>query len=99
MKAPVTVIIGFDINFRKHAKKSFPQIPATRQAFKDNPSGSQITAFRNDSLLGTCFIIASQALGIDCCPMSGFDNPLVDQKFFLPPHLDQMSFEILATEI
>ncbi len=99
MKAPVTVIIGFDVNLRTHADKTFPQIPATQQAFKDYSSGSQIAAFRNGSLQGAYFIITSQALGIDCWPMSGFDNPLVDQEFLLPPHLDQMSFVTLATEI
>ena len=44
-------------------------------------------------------ITASRALRIDCWPMSGFDNPLVDQEFLLPPHLDQMSFVTLATEM
>ena len=82
MKAPVTVIIGYDIEFWKHAEKTFPQNPATQLAFKDNPSGSQIAAFRNGSLQGAYFIIASRALGLDCGPMSGFDNALVDEEFF-----------------
>ena len=82
MKAPVTVIIGYDIEFWKHAEKTFPQSPATQLAFKDNPSGSQIAAFRNGSLQGAYFIIASRALGLDCGPMSGFDNALVDEEFF-----------------
>ena len=82
MKAPVTVIIGYDIEFWKHAEKTFPQSPATQLAFKDNPSGSQIAAFRNGSLQGAYFIIASRALGLDCGPMSGFDNTLVDEEFF-----------------
>ena len=82
MKAPVTVIIGYDIEFWKHAEKTFPQSPATQLAFKDNPSGSQIAAFRNGSLQGAYFIIASRALGLDCGPMSGFDNASVDEEFF-----------------
>ena len=82
MKAPVTVIIGYDIEFWKHAEKTFPQSPATQLAFKDNPAGSQIAAFRNGSLQGAYFIIASRALGLDCGPMSGFDNALVDEEFF-----------------
>jgi 3-hydroxypropanoate dehydrogenase len=82
MKAPITAIIGYDIEFWKHAEKTFPQNPATQQAFKDNPAGSQIAAFRNGSLQGAYFIIASRALGLDCGPMSGFDNTLVDEEFF-----------------
>ena len=82
MKAPITAIIGYDIDFWKHAEKTFPQNPATQQAFKDNPSGSQMAAFRNGSLQGAYFIIASRALGLDCGPMSGFDNTLVDEEFF-----------------
>ena len=82
MKAPITAIIGYDIEFWKHAEKTFPQNPATQQAFKDNPAGSQIAAFRNGSLQGAYFIIASRALGLDCGPMSGFDNALVDEEFF-----------------
>ena len=82
MKAPITAIIGYDIDFWKYAEKTFPQNPATQQAFKDNPSGSQMAAFRNGSLQGAYFIIASRALGLDCGPMSGFDNTLVDEEFF-----------------
>ena len=82
MNAPITTIIGYDIDFWKHAEKTFPQNPATQQAFKNNPSGSQIAAFRNGSLQGAYFIIACRALGLDCGPMSGFDNALVDEEFF-----------------
>ena len=82
MNAPVTVIVGYDIEFWTHAEKTFPQSPATQQAFKDNLSGSQIAAFRNGSLQGAYFIIAARALGLDCGPMSGFDNALVDEEFF-----------------
>ena len=83
MNAPITTIIGYDIDFWKHAEKTFPQNPATQQAFKNNPSGSQIAAFRNGSLQGAYFIIACRALGLDCGPMSGFDNALVDEEFFV----------------
>ena len=82
MNAPVTVIVGYDIEFWTHAEKTFPQSRATQQTFKNNPSGSQIAAFRNGSLQGAYFIIAARALGLDCGPMSGFDNALVDEEFF-----------------
>ena len=39
-------------------------------------------AFRNGSLQGGYFILAARALGLDCGPMSGFDNAGVDKAFF-----------------
>ena len=41
-----------------------------------------MTAFRNGSLQGGYFIIAARAIGLDCGPMSGFDNEAVDREFF-----------------
>jgi 3-hydroxypropanoate dehydrogenase len=42
----------------------------------------QEAAFRNSSLQGGYFIMAARALGLDCGPMSGFDNAGVDREFF-----------------
>jgi 3-hydroxypropanoate dehydrogenase len=42
----------------------------------------QVTAFRNGTLQGAYFIIAARALGLDCGPMSGFNNDAVDRDFF-----------------
>ena len=39
-------------------------------------------ALRNSSLQGGYFIVAARALGLDCGPMSGFDNDGVDKEFF-----------------
>ena len=82
MTAPVTVIIAHDTAFWKHAETMFPQKPDAQLAFKNNPTGSEIVAFRNGSLQGAYFIIAARAVGLDCGPMSGFDNTLVDEEFF-----------------
>ena len=97
-EARITVIKCCDIDFWKHAEKTFPQNPATQQAFKDNPAGSQIAAFRNGSLLEAYFIIASRALELDCGPMSGFNNTLVDEEFLPAQHLDKISCVTLVTE-
>jgi 3-hydroxypropanoate dehydrogenase len=40
---------------------------------------------RNGSLQGAYFMIAARSLGLDCGPMSGFDNAKVDQEFFAAP--------------
>ena len=83
MSAPVTAIIAHDTAFWKHAETMFPQNPGVQLTFKDNPTGSGIAAFRNGSLQGAYFLIAARAVGLDCGPMSGFDNVLVDDEFFL----------------
>ena len=82
MSAPVTAIIAYDTAFWKHAETMFPQNPGAQLTFKDNPTGSGIAAFRNGSLQGAYFLIAARAVGLDCGPMSGFDNALVDDEFF-----------------
>ena len=82
MSAPVTAIIAYDTAFWKHAETMFPQNPGAQLTFKDNPTGSGIAAFRNGSLQGAYFLIAARAVGLDCGPMSGFDNALVDDQFF-----------------
>ena len=82
MSAPVTAIIAHDMAFWKHAETMFPQNPGAQLTFKDNPTGSGIAAFRNGSLQGAYFLIAARAVGLDCGPMSGFDNALVDDEFF-----------------
>ena len=79
MAAPATAILGFDLDFARHAAKLNPQNPNI--AFPD-PAANEITAMRNGSLQGTYFIIAARALGLDCGPMSGFDNAGVDAEFF-----------------
>ena len=82
MSAPVTAIIAHDVAFWPHAERMFPQNPAVQLAFKDNPVGAETAAFRNGSLQGAYFIIAARAVGLDCGPMSGFDNAMVNEEFF-----------------
>ena len=80
--APVTVIIGHDLAFPDTMPKLNPrQGDMMRQMFL-RPGIAEITAMRNGSLQGAYLIIAARALGLDCGPMSGFDNAAVDQAFF-----------------
>ena len=80
-KAPVTVIIGMDLEFYEQLPELFPHADA-RSWFAGNVALAQATAFRNSSLQGAYFILAARALGLDTGPMSGFDNAAVDQAFF-----------------
>lgn len=82
MKAPVTAIIGMDIHFYEQLPKLFPHLDA-KAWFKDLPENVlEYVALRNGSLQGAYFMLAARALGLDCGPMSGFDNAKVDQAFF-----------------
>ena len=82
MSAPVTAIIAYDLKFYEKLPKLFPHSPAMRDHFASAPQLVEVTAKRNSSLQGAYFIIAARALGLDCGPMSGFDNAKVDEEFF-----------------
>ena len=80
-KAPVTVIIGMDMDFYEQLPELFPPADA-KSWFSGNRALADATAFRNSSLQGAYFIMAARALGLDTGPMSGFDQPGVDAAFF-----------------
>ncbi|MGV3730477.1 MAG: malonic semialdehyde reductase [Sphingopyxis sp.] len=81
LAAPVTAIIGMDLEFYEHLPEFFPHTDA-RSWFVGNDALAETTAFRNSSLQGAYFILAARALGLDTGPMSGFDNDAVDKEFF-----------------
>jgi 3-hydroxypropanoate dehydrogenase len=82
MQAPVTVILAYDLKFYEQLPSLFPNNPRMREVFSNSPELAQTNAFRNGSLQGGYFILAARALGLDCGPMSGFDNAKVDAEFF-----------------
>src|SRR6478672_7954606 len=88
MTAPVTVIVAYDMKFYDQLPKLFPQSPGLRQMFESNPQLVEATARRNSTLQGGYLILAARALGLDCGPMSGFDNAKVDAEFFAPSAQD-----------
>ncbi len=79
--APVTVIIGMDMEFYEQLPELFPHADA-RSWFVGNDAMIESTAFRNSSLQGAYFIMAARALGLDTGAMSGFNNAAVDDAFF-----------------
>lgn len=81
MTAPVCAIIGHDLDCWKQLPKLFP-FKDMSSLFSNNPDFVLSTAFRNCSMQGAYLIMAARALGLDCGPMSGFDNDLVDKEFF-----------------
>ncbi len=85
MSAPVTAIIAYDSKFHETLPRLFPAMPSMREMFAKAPELSASTAFRSGTLQGGYFIVAARSLGLDCGPMSGFDNARVDQEFFPDP--------------
>ena len=81
MTAPVITIIGYDLDFSEHMGKLFPHMDVAPM-YKGNSDMNFATAFRNSSLQGAYLMIVARALGLDCGPMSGFNNELVDEEFF-----------------
>jgi 3-hydroxypropanoate dehydrogenase len=81
LEAPVTAIIGTDHEFYEQLPKLFPHADA-RSWFVGNQPLIDTTAFRNATLQGAYVLMAARALGLDCGPMSGFDNAGVDAAFF-----------------
>lgn len=81
MTAPLTVIVGQDEEFYEKLPYLFPHADA-RSWFTSSPTLAHETAFRNASLQGAYMIMAARAMGLDCGPLSGFTNSLVDDTFF-----------------
>jgi len=83
LAAPVTAIFGNDSRFYDLLPKLFPHTDA--RAWFAGPGKEEVaatTAFRNGTLQAAYFMLAARALGLDCGPMSGFDNAVVDRAFF-----------------
>ncbi|MCE2927946.1 MAG: malonic semialdehyde reductase, partial [Rickettsiales bacterium] len=82
MSAPVVAIIGMDVHFYNELPRLFPRVDA-KAWFKDLPENVlEVLALRNSSLQGAYFMLAARAVGLDCGPMSGFNNQMVDELFF-----------------
>jgi len=82
MAAPVTVIVAYDLSFHEKLPKLFPHNPGMRDVFAKSQQLIEQTAFRNSTLQGAYLMLAARSLGLDCGPMSGFDNAKLDAEFF-----------------
>lgn len=81
LKAPITAIVAWDSRFYERLPELFPIYDAGA-VYRENPEAAFVAALRNSSLQGAYLILAARALGLDCGPMSGFDNAQVDNAFF-----------------
>lgn len=82
MTAPWVVICAHDLEFHEKIPQLFPHNPGAKDWFADDEN-RRVTAIRNGTLSGAYLMLAARALGLDCGPMSGFDNAGVDKEFFL----------------
>ena len=80
MKAPLVAIIAYDTRFYEHLPRLYHNPDAIN--WYNKPAVAEIHGFRNGSLQGAYLILALRAVGLDCGPMSGFDNARVDAAFF-----------------
>ncbi|WGG51195.1 malonic semialdehyde reductase [Rugamonas sp. DEMB1] len=80
-QAPVTVIVGMDMEFYDKLPQLSPAVDA-RSWFVGNAKAIADTALRNSSLQGAYLIMAARAIGLDCGPMSGFDADKLNAAFF-----------------
>lgn len=81
MTSPVTALLAYDTKFYEHLPMLFPHADA-KSWFEGKAQMIETTAFRNSSLQAAYFMISARAHGLDCGPMSGFDNAKVDAAFF-----------------
>jgi len=81
MTAPVVAIIGMDMEFYEEFGTLFPHTDA-KSWYVGKPEKIQESAFRDSSLQAAYLMLAARSIGLDCGPMSGFDNAVLDAEFF-----------------
>lgn len=81
MKAPVITVIAYDLRFYETLLVTFPHKPMARSWYEGKPDLDR-TALRNSALQGAYLMMAARALGLDCGPMSGFNEKMVNDDFF-----------------
>jgi len=84
MAAPVIALVGYDTRFYERLPALFPHNPSVKAWFEgaEKAAFAETTAFRNGTLQGAYLMLAARAEGLDCAPMSGFNNATVDATFF-----------------
>lgn len=78
LSAPVTVIIADEMMFWERLDYLFPH-EDRKPMFRGKDAYVDDTAARNATLQGAYMMMAARAIGLDCGPISGFDNKVVDE--------------------
>ena len=80
--APVVAVLAYDCDFHAKLPVLFPHRPEAADMYRNNAKLSESTAFRNATLQGAYLMIAARMVGLDCGPMSGFNEEIVNHTFF-----------------
>lgn len=80
--APVTALIGVDLEFYEHFDLLAPGSNAKSWYDPTDERAISDAARQSGSLQGGYFILAARALGLDCGPMGGFDAAGINATFF-----------------
>lgn len=80
--APVCAILAMDIDYHEQLDWLAPHAKGVKERLAANLPAREVSAMRNSSMQGGYLILAARAAGLDCCPMSGFDNAALDADFF-----------------
>ena len=81
LEAPVSVVVGMDVEFHEHLPELFPHTDA-KSWFEGDEDARVASAKRNATLQGAYLLIAARAVGLDCGPMSGVDLDKITEHFF-----------------
>ncbi len=80
--APVTAIMAIDQDFPNKLDLLAPAMAGDSIFSKMTEKGVLQFVYRNANLQAGFFILAARLCGLDCGPMSGFNNDQVDKLFF-----------------
>jgi nitroreductase len=79
--APVTLVLGYDVDFHEQFPTTFPHLPDAKDRFPDENVRHGIG--RDNAFLQIGYLIlAVRAAGLAAGPMGGFDRDGVDAEFF-----------------
>lgn len=81
LAAPVNVIMAYDLNFAQHYPLLNPRA-VRADGPPEDPAETLETAFRSGTLQAAYLMLAARSLGLDCGPMSGFQEDAVNEAFF-----------------
>lgn len=80
-QAPVIVLFANDLHFHHHLATTFPHATEARSWFEGNEALINTFSMRNGTLQAAYFMLAARAYGLDCGPMSGFEEDAMNDAF------------------
>jgi nitroreductase len=79
--APLTAIFAYDLHFYNKLEQLFPPMPTAANFFNNNSELAAQTAMRNSSLQAAYFMMVARDKGLECGPMSGFNDEMIRKHF------------------